>query len=319
MKLVTFEQEGGIRIGALTQSGDSVVDLQAVHERRHGVPEPALTNMQSLIESGAAGLAVARSEKDEATGSEISELKSVRLLAPLPQPVQIRDCLCFEDHLINSMEVSTRQTGKPPSQRQVDMLETMRKQPIWYKANRMAVSGPEQKIRWPSYSQVMDYELEMGMVIGCGGVNITRDEASQHIFGYTIFNDLSARDTQFLEMTGGLGPTKGKDFDGANIFGPCIVTADEFDPRDARMTVRINGEVRSEGNSNSMLYTFEDLIEYISRDETLYAGEILCSGTVGGGCGIEQGRLLESGDVVELEIEGIGVLRNQIYSAGDFT
>lgn len=170
-------------------------------------------------------------------------------------------------------------------------------------------------VRWSAYSKLMDYELEMTMVLGQTGVNIDRDDAGAYVFGYTIFNDLSARDTQFAEMVGGLGPTKGKDFDGANVLEPCIVTADEFDPYAARMTVRVNGEVRSEGDSRTMRYRFEDLIAYISRDETLHAGEILCSGTVGGGCGMEQGRLLESGDVVELEIEGIGVLRNRIVSA----
>ena len=175
--------------------------------------------------------------------------------------------------------------------------------------------GPDHEVRWPAYSQLMDYELEMGMVLGRTGVNISREGAGDYIFGYTIFNDLSARDTQMIEMVGGLGPTKGKDFDGANVLGPCIVTADEFDPNNANMRVRVNGELRSEGNSRTMLYRFEDLIAYISRDETLHAGEILCSGTVGGGCGLEQGKFLASGDVVELEIEGIGVLRNRIVSA----
>ena len=161
----------------------------------------------------------------------------------------------------------------------------------------------------------MDYELEIGMVLGRTGVKISREQAGEYIFGYTIFNDLSARDTQLLEMEGQLGPTQGKDFDGGNVFGPCIVTADEFSPDDARMTVRVNGEVRSEGRSGDMMYSFEDLIAYISRDETLYAGEILGSGTVGGGCGLEAGKLLESGDVVELEIEGIGSLRNRIIAS----
>ena len=153
------------------------------------------------------------------------------------------------------------------------------------------------------------------MVLGRTGVKISREQAGEYIFGYTIFNDLSARDTQLLEMEGQLGPTQGKDFDGGNVFGPCIVTADEFSPDDARMTVRVNGEVRSEGRSGDMMYSFEDLIAYISRDETLYAGEILGSGTVGGGCGLEAGKLLESGDVVELEIEGIGSLRNRIIAS----
>ena len=115
-------------------------------------------------------------------------------------------------------------------------------------------------------------------------------------------------------MESGLGPSKSKDFDNANVFGPWIVTADAFDPYAAAMTVRINGEVRSTGSSSTMTYRFEDLIAFISRSETLHAGEILCSGTVGGGCGLEQGKLLQSGDVVELDIEGIGKLRNTIIA-----
>ena len=316
MKLVTFTSDSGHpKLGALTGDSKRVVDLQAVHRRDLAAAHPALQSMQDLIDGGSDGLGAAARCLAAATSAEEQPLEQVRLLAPLPRPPQIRDCLCFEDHLTNAMEMASKQTGQLPSQQQVNMLETMRRQPIWYKANRFAVVGPDHEVRWPAYSQMMDYELEMGMVLGRTGVNISRNDAGDHIFGYTVFNDLSARDTQFAEMVGGLGPTKGKDFDGANVFGPCIVTADEFDPGNATMTVRINGEVRSEGNSSSMLYRFEDLIAFISRDETLHAGEILCSGTVGGGCGIEQGRLLESGDVVELEIEGIGVLRNRIVSA----
>ena len=316
MKLVTFEAGNDSRkLGALTEDLQRVTDLQAVHLRAHGAGHPSLASMQRLIDGGSEGLAAAAGCVADATPAEKQPLDRVRLLAPLPLPPQIRDCLCFEDHLINAMEAGTRRTGRPPSQQQVDMLETMRRQPIWYKANRFAVVGPDHEVRWPAYSKLMDYELEMGMVLGRTGVNISREDAGDYIFGYTIFNDLSARDAQVREMSGGLGPAKGKDFDGANVFGPCIATADEFDPNNANMSVRVNGELRSEGNSSSMLYRFEDLIAFISRDETLHAGEIIGSGTVGGGCGLELGSFLESGDVVELVIEGIGVLRNRIVSA----
>ena len=312
MKLVTFEHNGeGQRLGALKSDSGPVIDLQAVHLSGTRSSHPALKSMRQLIDSGEEGLEIAARSVADAGPEEERSLDLVRLLAPLPQPAQIRDCLCFDDHLINIIKAA----GDSPPQRVVDMLETMQKQPIWYKANRFAVVGPDQEVRWPAYSVLMDYELEMGMVMGRTGVNIHCDDAGDYIFGYTIFNDLSARDTQMLEMTGGLGPTKGKDFDGANVFGPCLVTKDEFDPKNAKMAVRVNGEQRSKGNSSSMRYSFEDLIAYISRDETLHAGEILCSGTVGGGCGMEQGKLLESGDLVELEIEGIGVLRNRIVAA----
>jgi 2-keto-4-pentenoate hydratase/2-oxohepta-3-ene-1,7-dioic acid hydratase in catechol pathway len=195
------------------------------------------------------------------------------------------------------------------------MHEIFKLRPIYYKANRMAVTGPDTDVHWPAYSQLMDYELEMACVIGKAGRDIPREDARAHIFGFTIFNDFSARDTQGPEMESGLGPSKSKDFDGANALGPWIVTIDEFYPDNAAMTVRVNGEVRSVGNCGSMTVKFEDLIAFISTSETLHAGEILGSGTVGGGCGLEAGKLLADGDGIELEIEGIGVLRNRVFAA----
>ena len=153
----------------------------------------------------------------------------------------------------------------------------------------------------------------MGMVLGRGGRNIPASTAADHIFGYTIFNDFSARDVQGPEMAS-LGPSKSKDFDGGNVFGPCIVTADEFDPADTGMSVRINGEVVSAGRSGTMHYSFAELIAYISQDETLHTGEIICSGTVGMGSGLETGRYLAHGDTVELSIDGIGTLRNRVLA-----
>jgi len=185
-------------------------------------------------------------------------------------------------------------------------------QPIFYKANRLTVVGPDENILWPEYAEDMDFELEFGVFIGPGGKNIKKEDAQKHIFGYSIFNDISARDTQAIEMPGGLGPGKGKDFDTGNVIGPCIVTADELDPYDCTMIARINGEEWSRGHSSSIHWTFEDLIAHISQSETLYPGEFFGSGTVGGGCGLELGKYLSDGDVIELEVEGIGVLRNKI-------
>ena len=149
-------------------------------------------------------------------------------------------------------------------------------------------------------------------MIGTGGVDISAEKAREHIFGFTIFNDVSARDYQTREMQGMLGPCKGKDFDTGNVLGPCIATADEIDPYDLTMTARVNGEEWSRGNSGTIHHRFEDCIAHVSQSETLHPGEILGSGTVGNGCGLELKRFLSPGDVVELEIEGIGVLRNRI-------
>jgi len=154
--------------------------------------------------------------------------------------------------------------------------------------------------------------LEFGFFIGKGGRDIPNDQALEHIFGYSIFNDISARDTQAVEMLGGLGPAKGKDFDTGNIIGPCITTADEINPYNLTMIARVNGEEWSRGSSSTMHWKFEDLISYVSKSETLYPGEFFGSGTVGGGCGLELERYLAQGDVIELEVEGIGILRNRI-------
>ncbi len=191
--------------------------------------------------------------------------------------------------------------------------EAWYQQPLYYKANRFAVSGPEEVVEWPAYSRLMDYECELACVIGRPGRDIPVSRAREHVFGFTIFNDFSARDAQAIEMAGGLGPAKGKDFDKANAFGPCIVTMDELgDPYDLEMIVRVNGAERSRGCSGSMHWKFEDMIAHASLGETLHAGEILGSGTVGDGCGLEHLKFLEDGDVVELEISGIGVLRNTV-------
>ena len=175
--------------------------------------------------------------------------------------------------------------------------------------------GDGAEVHWPAYSQVIDYELEIGLVTSRAGKNIKSDQAATHIFGYTIFNDFSARDAQYIEMQGSLGPAKGKDFDTGNVLGPWLVTADEIpDPQALTMITRVNGEEWSRGNSRDMHHTFEQVVAYVSEEETLYAGEVLGSGTVGGGCGNELGRFLKDGDVIELEVSGIGILKNRIVA-----
>jgi 2-keto-4-pentenoate hydratase/2-oxohepta-3-ene-1,7-dioic acid hydratase in catechol pathway len=181
-------------------------------------------------------------------------------------------------------------------------------QPLYYKCNRFATAGTDSTVRWPAYSGVIDYELEIACVIGRKGRDIQAANAPDYIFGYTIFNDLTARDAQFKEMQGPLGPAKGKDFDGANVMGPVIVTADSIDAANLRMRAWVNGELRCDNRSNTMHWSFNHIIEHVSRSETLHPGEILGSGTVGGGCGLEIGRFLKHGDRIELEVEQIGTL-----------
>jgi 2-keto-4-pentenoate hydratase/2-oxohepta-3-ene-1,7-dioic acid hydratase in catechol pathway len=188
-----------------------------------------------------------------------------------------------------------------------------REMPIYYITNRFTVAGPESTVLWPRYSQVMDYELEVAIVTRRTRANIPAGEAGAHIFGYTIFNDFSARDRQAVEMQGRLGPAKGKSFDGSNVLGPWIVTPDEIgDPQTLAVEVRVNGETRAKGDTREMLFSFEELLAYASQDETIRAGEVFGSGTVGNCCGLEIGRFLGDGDAIELSVERIGTLRNHV-------
>lgn len=223
----------------------------------------------------------------------------VRLLAPVPRPNSMRDCLAFEEHLKNSMP------GREIPQAWYEI-------PCYYKGNPDTVQGTGADVEWPSYTEMLDYELEFAAVIGKEGRDITPEDAWGHIAGYTIFNDVSARDIQMKEMTLQLGPAKGKDMDGGNILGPYLVTADEWDPRDGHtMLARVNGEEWSRGSTDAMYHDFGKIVSYISMGETLHVGDVIGSGTVGTGCGLELRKFPKPGDVIELEIEGLGVLRNR--------
>ncbi|MBB4612275.1 fumarylacetoacetate hydrolase family protein [Novosphingobium taihuense] len=308
MKLMTFALEGRTRLGAVADDG-GIVDLAAHTE------QPAFGSMQSLIEAGDEALRLARST---VAGATITlDPAGVVWLSPLPQPVQMRDFLVFEEHMrvAGWRGAQLRHLwGAPPAPPEpMPIPDIWYQQPIYYKCNRFAVTGTGGTIMWPRTSKVIDYELEIACVIGKGGRDIDAADAAQHIFGYTIFNDLTARDLQFREMQGPLGPAKGKDFDGANVLGPVIVTRDELgDAPDLAMRALVNGEVWSEGRSGSMHWSWGQIIEYVSRSETLHPGEVLGSGTVGTGCGLELGRMLCDGDVVRLEIEGIGAIETTI-------
>jgi 2-keto-4-pentenoate hydratase/2-oxohepta-3-ene-1,7-dioic acid hydratase in catechol pathway len=312
VKLATFESDGTPQlVGAVVDGGRMLVSLQDAHIELHDRPAAAFASMVALIEAGPEALALAGELAAAAPPECRFALDEVELLAPLPRPPQIRDFLCFEQHLKNSFAQAEKLTGN-----RQEIPPVWYEQPIYYKANRFSVIGPEADVEWPAYSMVMDYELELACVVGPGGSNIPAEEARSHVFGFTIFNDASARDAQMREMAGQLGPAKGKDFDTGNVLGPWIVTADEIgDPHSLAMVARVNGEEWSRGSSSTMHHRFEDLIAFVSQSETLHPGEVLGSGTVGGGCGLEQGRFLSDGDVVELEIERIGVLRNRFVKS----
>jgi len=321
MKLATFEHCGIAKIGIVHSAEMFVFDLSAAASHM-GLDRAEFRSMLALIEGGPEALFLASEvfSRGQNKGAFSIDLKEVRLLAPVPVPRQMRDGMLFPEHIRQSAEgmqrVLARIRGIEPSKPPAPMNEIPRvfvERPIYFFTNRFAVGAPDSTVYWPTYSTIMDYELELGLFIGKTGTDIPVNEARQHVFGYTIFNDFSARDQQFKETSARQGPSKGKSFNGSNIIGPWIVTADEIpDPYNLTMIVRVNGETRAKGTSSGMLHSFEDFIAYVSRDETIYAGEFLASGTMGGGSGLEQDRFLEDGDTVELEVEKIGVLRNVV-------
>lgn len=324
MKLATFRSKAGERIGIVHTNDTKVFDLAGAADRG-GQASPSFASMLALIDGGDKALDAARtvfekSGKDEDLSADVS---SVEILAPLPEPRQMRDGMSFPLHILqgpkgqrrlaaraaNDMAELARIDAEPLG----ELPEVYRKVPIFYITNRFSVRGTNTTVKWPRYSQVMDYELELGIITKNKGTNVSASKAKDHIFGYTIFNDFSARDAQRIEMEGRLGPAKGKSFDGGNVLGPWIVTPDEIgDPYKLKMEARVNGEVRCSNISEGMLFSFEQIIEHVTKDETLMPGEFIGSGTVGGGCGLEIGRYLEHGDTIELEIEKIGVLRNTV-------
>jgi 2-keto-4-pentenoate hydratase/2-oxohepta-3-ene-1,7-dioic acid hydratase in catechol pathway len=315
MKLVTFEtHDGAQHIGAILAGEQTLVDFTASDRAPH------LRDMLALIDGGEAALVHAR--ELAAKPRVVRRLAEVKLLAPVPEPRQMRDFLIFEQHIRQARATRNRLTanGLPTDPAQIELPRVWYEEPIYYKCNRFSVVGTGADVVMPGYTHQFDYELEFGFFLGRRGKNIRREDARSHIFGYCIFNDFSARDQQTREMQGMLGPTKGKDFDTGNAMGPWLATADEIpDPYSLTMVARVNGEERSRGMSGTMHHKFEDILAHVSKDETVYPGEFFGSGTVGNGSGMEFGRFLKAGDVLELEIDGLGVLRNRVVASRPVT
>ena len=317
MKILTYSTpDTGPRLGALAPDTQHIIELTAV------APD-AIT----LLEGGARLMQAARDHAAQADPQSSIPLASVTLHAPVPRPASIRETMTFESHIINCIRLRFGRLAKVDerlarivgNRRSVAgrLNRSFYERPPYYKANPRSVIGTDDEVQIPSYSSLFDYELEWGVFIGKQGTDIPADRAHEYIAGYSLFNDFSARDAQAREMHGRLGPAKGKDFDTGNAIGPWLVTPDEIpDPYRLRAAARVNGEQWSTGNTGDTYYPFEDLIAYMSRSETLYPGDFIGSGTISGpqgrGCGLELGRFLRSGDVVELEIERIGVLRNRV-------
>ncbi|MBI1805706.1 MAG: fumarylacetoacetate hydrolase family protein [Ignavibacteria bacterium] len=326
MKLCTMEFTTALgkhqRLGAVMEQG--IVDLNAAcawHLLKKGEAQPfrlanALvpSNMLNFLQGELTSMTFAKASLDDVQ----QEMKSgttpvglnettivfnrndVTLRAPLPRPTSMRDFYAFEQHVKKGFEKRGEQM--PPEWYEM---------PVYYKGAHWSIIGPDENVHWPSYTEKFDYELELAIIIGKQGRNIPETKAREYIAGFTIMNDFSARDMQRKEMKVRLGPAKGKDF--ATAIGPVLVTTDEIgDPYKLKMTAKINGEVWSEGNSHSIYHSFEKMIAFASQDETLYPGDLIGSGTVGTGCGLELDRWVKPGDLMELEIEKIGVLRNKV-------
>lgn len=321
MKLITFATEKSgrplLRAGVL---GDGVVvDVDHALAAQGGEPvagsSPAggsslltlLRGGESAIDATRAASERALSNGDERNGDDaiVAPVDEVQLVAPLPRPNSLRDYLVVEEHLRNCVAAGLLEK----------IADEWYNLPTHYKANVDEIYGPDDTIPWPNYTDKLDYELEIGAVIGTPGRRISAADAGRHIVGYTIYNDWSARDFQGREMSVGTGPGICKDF-GSSI-GPCIATPDEFQRDTAHLEARIDGEMWSSGVLGKMHFSFEEIIEYTSQEETLRPGDVLGSGTIGRGCGVEMDRWIPQGGVVELEAEGIGVLRNVVGHKGE--
>ncbi|MFE7644230.1 fumarylacetoacetate hydrolase family protein [Streptomyces phaeoluteigriseus] len=303
MRFAAYEHRQRHRVAVLEDGGTlyplpGVTSLTALLTETGGLP--------GLLAAGAAAL-------DVPPGPQVSE---VRLLPPL-QPASVRDFVTFEEHVEGVRRSVDGVSGVP---------EQWYAAPTFYFTNPHAVYGPHDDVPVPPGSSVLDFELEVGAVIGREGRDLTPERARDHIVGYTVFNDWSARDLQGAEMRVGLGPCKGKDT--ATTLGPYLVTADELEPhRDAdgflRLALRaeVNGETVGEDLLSNMSWTFEEMAAYASRGTRVLPGDVLGSGTCGnGGCLAELWGLrgernpppLKPGDTVSLTVEGLGTLTTTV-------
>ena len=321
MRLVTFEVPTPLgpraRLGAQLPGG-KVLDLHLAYAVLHesGGRESAYRLAEALVppdllrllEGEEASMEAAREaldfylRKEPESGPRGEQLifgKDEYVLRPPLRPGALIDFFAFEDHA----KAGAERRGEPLAKEWYEL-------PAYYKGNHREIYGPGDTVPWPSYTRKLDYELEVAVVIGRKGRDLTPEEAPAYIAGYCLFNDFSARDIQKKEMVLRMGPAKGKDF--ANALGPALVTPDEAGAADLKLTARINGETWSQGNLKDQYWGFPLLISHLSADQTLYPGDVLGSGTFYKGCGLDLNRWLKPGDLIELEGERLGTLANRI-------
>jgi fumarylacetoacetate (FAA) hydrolase len=248
-------------------------------------------------------------------GGQLYKLEEVRLHAPTPHPPTFRDFFAYEEHVANARRNNNR--GEVPKQ--------WYEIPVFYFSNPHAMYGPDEAVPYPRGCQQLDCEFEWALVIGKDGRNIPAAQADEYIAGFMLLNDWSARDFQMQEVAVGLGPAKGKDF--ATSVGPYLLTPDELADcyENGRYNLasvwRLNGKEKSHNNTNTQHYTFAQCIVRASANTWVRRGDVIGSGTLGNGCLFEEGpakeRWLQAGDVIELEIERLGILRNTIGPSED--
>ncbi|MFG2651469.1 fumarylacetoacetate hydrolase family protein [Streptomyces sp. NPDC048436] len=308
MRFAAYAHQHRRRVGVVEDDG-TLLPLPGVSSLTVLLAETG--GLPGLLDAGAAAL-------DGPAGPHVSD---VRLLPPL-QPSSVRDFVTFEEHVEGVRRSVDGVSGVP---------EQWYAAPTFYFTNPHAIYGHQDDIPMPPGSAVLDFELEVGAVIGREGRDLTPAQARDHIVGYTVFNDWSARDLQSAEMKVGLGPCKGKDT--ATTLGPYLVTADELEPyRDTEgllrlaLTAEVNGQVVGKDRLSNMSWTFEEMTAYASRGTRVVPGDVLGSGTCGnGGCLAELWGLrgertppaLRPGDTVSLTVEGIGTLINTVVPGAD--
>lgn len=320
MKLLSYYKEDREQLGVLIDG--TVYDMELLHPDLPNSMNLFLNFWDDYFPVAQAGETLIREGQRSISGGQ--PIESLRLMAPVPFPSSCRDGYAFRQHVAAARR-----------NRKVDMIPQFDEYPIFYFTNHHSIQGPGPINCMPDHFEKLDFELEAAIVISKHGRNIRASEADQHIAGLMIMNDMSARTLQMEEMLLNLGPAKGKDF--STVIGPWLVTLDELEsfvtkPKpnhqglswNLSMTCKVNGVQVSAGNLGDMDWTFAEIIERASYGVDLYPGDVIGSGTVGTGCFLElngTGKLndplykeqwLQAGDVVEMEIEKLGILSNTI-------
>lgn len=304
MRYVTFSflNDSTPRLGVIR--GDQMLDLQTLIGNHWRESFPA--SMQEFIEAGPAVwrrmAELVEQHRHNLTDEAVVSPQQSRLHSPIPRPR--KNVVCLGLNYVAHMQESAKARG-----RQVKIPEV----PVFFTKAPTAVSGPYDPILWDqTVTSEVDFETELGVIIGTGGKNISRSDALQHVFGYTVINDFSARDLQLAHYQW----FKGKSLDGFCPMGPHIVTADEFgDPQTKKICLRVNGGTKQSASTAEMIFSVAVIIEFLSRGMTLEPGDIISTGTPEGvGLSRIPPEYLKDGDIVETEVEGIGVLRNQIVA-----